>query len=58
MDSEVMSSPKKKHTLTHSLNNIGIRDASASKNHLNICRRRRTPWVLLNNKKTEGFVHL
>ena len=32
MDSEVICNPKKKHTLTHSLNNIGLRDASASKN--------------------------
>ena len=32
MDSEVICNPKKKHTLTDSLNNIGLRDASASKN--------------------------
>ena len=34
MDSEVICNPKKSltHSLTHSLNNIGLRDASASKN--------------------------
>ena len=34
MDSEVICNPKKKHTLTHSLNNIGLRDASASKKEI------------------------
>ena len=33
MDSEVICNPKKStHSLTHSVNNIGLRDASASKN--------------------------
>ena len=33
MDSEVICNPKKiTDSLTHSLNNIGLRDASASKN--------------------------
>ena len=32
MDSEVICNPKKStHSLTHSVNNIGLRDASASK---------------------------
>ena len=33
MDSEVIYNPKK--SLTYSVNNIGLRDASASKNTLN-----------------------
>ena len=34
MDSEVICNPKNYEWLTHSLNNIGLRDASASKNIL------------------------
>ena len=37
MDSEVIYNPKKiTHSLTYLVNNIGLRDASASKNHQNL----------------------
>ena len=53
MDSEVICNPKNYESLTHSVNNIGIRDASASKNILCVAQLPVKVKPIFANKRTQ-----